>query len=243
MAGLLHREKSFFVRMTKMFVPIEWLADGKVRFLDQTRLPQEESWVETADYERIADAIRRLEVRGAPLIGIAAAYGLALAARASIGDAAAIGKVVIPAMEMRGYPRALSAAIVSNAASAAILIPPSIPMIIYAWMAEVSVAKMFFAYGIGVGVWDVAMNVEGDGAHRFLPARHLFMEPDGLSLSATRLSDRLDRLSLRIAREAGIPAEIVEPVDGRGSVGDRQGYLPTLAPAATSPTIPAPSRQ
>jgi len=69
--------------MSKMFVPIEWLANGKVRFLDQTRLPQEESWVETADYERIADAIRRLEVRGAPLIGIAAAYGLALAARAS----------------------------------------------------------------------------------------------------------------------------------------------------------------
>lgn len=69
--------------MTKMFVPIEWLANGKVRFLDQTRLPQEESWVETADYERIANAIRRLEVRGAPLIGIAAAYGLALAARDS----------------------------------------------------------------------------------------------------------------------------------------------------------------
>jgi tripartite ATP-independent transporter DctM subunit len=63
----------------------------------------------------------------------------------SVADAAAIGKVVIPAMEKRGYPRALSAAIVSNAASAAILIPPSIPMIIYAWMAEVSVAKLFFA--------------------------------------------------------------------------------------------------
>jgi C4-dicarboxylate transporter DctM subunit len=63
----------------------------------------------------------------------------------SVADAAAIGKVVIPAMEKRGYPRALSAAIVSNAASAAILIPPSIPMIIYAWMAETSVAKLFFA--------------------------------------------------------------------------------------------------
>ena len=63
----------------------------------------------------------------------------------SVADAAAIGNVVIPAMEKRGYPRSLSAAIVSNAASAAILIPPSIPMIIYAWMAEVSVAKLFFA--------------------------------------------------------------------------------------------------
>jgi C4-dicarboxylate transporter, DctM subunit len=63
----------------------------------------------------------------------------------SVADAAAIGNVVIPAMESRGYSRTLSAAIVSNAASAAILIPPSIPMIIYAWMAEVSVAKLFFA--------------------------------------------------------------------------------------------------
>jgi len=63
----------------------------------------------------------------------------------SVADAAAIGNVMIPAMEKRGYPRALSAAIVSNAASAAILIPPSIPMIVYAWMAETSVAKLFFA--------------------------------------------------------------------------------------------------
>src|SRR5919198_1185492 len=63
----------------------------------------------------------------------------------SVADAAAIGNVVIPTMEKRGYPRALSAAIVSNAASAAILIPPSIPMIIYAWMAEASVAKLFLA--------------------------------------------------------------------------------------------------
>jgi tripartite ATP-independent transporter DctM subunit len=63
----------------------------------------------------------------------------------SVADAAAIGKVMIPAMEKRGYPKALSAAIVSNAASAAILVPPSIPMIVYAWMAEASVAKLFFA--------------------------------------------------------------------------------------------------
>ncbi len=51
-----------------------------MRFLDQTLLPQEETWVETADYRVVAEAIRRLQVRGAPLIGISAAYGLALAA-------------------------------------------------------------------------------------------------------------------------------------------------------------------
>ncbi len=47
-------------------------------FLDQTKLPLEEVYVRTDDYERIAEAIERLEIRGAPLIGIAAAYGVAL---------------------------------------------------------------------------------------------------------------------------------------------------------------------
>ena len=49
-----------------------------VIYLDQTRLPLEEKYIETDDYERIASAIERLEIRGAPLIGIAAAYALAL---------------------------------------------------------------------------------------------------------------------------------------------------------------------
>jgi methylthioribose-1-phosphate isomerase len=67
---------------TSDFRPIEWITEGKVRFLDQTRLPQEEVWTETSDYRVIVEAIRRLELRGAPLIGISAAYGLALAAQA-----------------------------------------------------------------------------------------------------------------------------------------------------------------
>jgi methylthioribose-1-phosphate isomerase len=52
--------------------------NGKFLFLDQTRLPLNEIYIETEDYERIAGAIERLEIRGAPAIGIAAAYGLAL---------------------------------------------------------------------------------------------------------------------------------------------------------------------
>jgi len=73
------------------FAPIKWLPQGKVRFLDQTLLPNEERWIETDDYRVIGEAIRRLRVRGAPLIGIAGAYGLALAAGAgeSIEAAAA----------------------------------------------------------------------------------------------------------------------------------------------------------
>ncbi len=55
--------------------------DDKFIFLDQTKLPLEESYISTDDYERIADAIERLEVRGAPAIGITAAYGLALSVK------------------------------------------------------------------------------------------------------------------------------------------------------------------
>jgi methylthioribose-1-phosphate isomerase len=61
--------------------PIRW-RDGVLELLDQTRLPAEEAWLRCETPEQVADAIRRLAVRGAPAIGIAAAYGLALAARA-----------------------------------------------------------------------------------------------------------------------------------------------------------------
>ena len=60
--------------------PIEW-HDGVLHIIDQTLLPAEARYIETSDYRAVAAAIRRLAVRGAPLIGIAAAYGVTLAAR------------------------------------------------------------------------------------------------------------------------------------------------------------------
>jgi len=59
--------------------PIEWLGD-RVRIIDQTRLPHKEAYLEVSDYEGIASAIKELKVRGAPAIGVAAAYGVALGA-------------------------------------------------------------------------------------------------------------------------------------------------------------------
>ncbi|MCB2204911.1 S-methyl-5-thioribose-1-phosphate isomerase [bacterium] len=61
--------------------PVIELTPASLRFLDQTALPREERIVETADYRVMLEAIRSLRVRGAPLIGIAAAYGVTLAAR------------------------------------------------------------------------------------------------------------------------------------------------------------------
>ncbi|MDH3253536.1 MAG: S-methyl-5-thioribose-1-phosphate isomerase [Acidobacteriota bacterium] len=56
------------------FSPIRW--DHGLKLLDQTRLPSEEVWLDCATPEDVAAAIYRLSVRGAPAIGVSAAYGL-----------------------------------------------------------------------------------------------------------------------------------------------------------------------
>ena len=61
------------------YQPIEWLGD-RVRILDQTMLPQKEVYLELDDYRKVAAAIKDMKVRGAPIIGIAGAYGVALGA-------------------------------------------------------------------------------------------------------------------------------------------------------------------
>jgi methylthioribose-1-phosphate isomerase len=63
-----------------MVSPIEW-KDDTLKILDQTRLPHEIEYIDTNDYHIVIEAITSLRVRGAPAIGIAAAYGIALAAK------------------------------------------------------------------------------------------------------------------------------------------------------------------
>ena len=63
--------------------PIAW-SDREVRILDQTRLPHEEIYLNIATIDEMAEAIRMLRVRGAPLIGISAAMGLAAAAEREV---------------------------------------------------------------------------------------------------------------------------------------------------------------
>jgi len=62
-----------------MLRTIEW-REGALSFLDQTLLPLEERYVTTSNYRVVAEAIKVLRLRGAPLIGVSAAYGLCLGA-------------------------------------------------------------------------------------------------------------------------------------------------------------------
>lgn len=59
------------------FTTIEW-AKNRVRILDQSKLPLKVSYLEFGDYRELAEAIKALKIRGAPAIGIAAAYGVVL---------------------------------------------------------------------------------------------------------------------------------------------------------------------
>ena len=60
-----------------MLPTIKWDKD-KVIMIDQRKLPEEEIYVEARDYNQVAEAIEKMIIRGAPAIGVAAAYGIAL---------------------------------------------------------------------------------------------------------------------------------------------------------------------
>jgi len=73
----------------KCMIPtLAWTPEG-VRFIDQTRLPLEESYVLASTYEQVADVIVTMVVRGAPAIGVSAAYGVALGVLRSSARSAA----------------------------------------------------------------------------------------------------------------------------------------------------------
>ena len=69
----------------------------------------------------------------------------------AVADVAALGSILIPAMKRKGYPGPFAAAVMSSAATIAVIIPPSIPMILYAVMSGSSVVKIFVA-GIIPGI-------------------------------------------------------------------------------------------
>ena len=84
-------------------------------------------------------------------VNIATSMFFAEISGSAVADVAAIGPILIPAMEKRGYPRAFAAAITSSSASLAIIIPPSIPMILYGVMSGSSIVQLFVA-GIVPGI-------------------------------------------------------------------------------------------
>lgn len=67
-----------------MIIPVKWTEEG-VNMLDQRSLPTEEKWLLLKSFTEVADGIRDMVVRGAPAIGVSAAYGIALGAKNFVG--------------------------------------------------------------------------------------------------------------------------------------------------------------
>src|ERR1700689_3710546 len=86
-----------------MIPTLEWTADG-VRFLDQTRLPLEETYVLATTSDQVANVITTMVVRGAPAIGVAAAMGFALGVKNSSATT-----VAALTGEMEGIAKTLAA--------------------------------------------------------------------------------------------------------------------------------------
>jgi C4-dicarboxylate transporter DctM subunit len=84
-------------------------------------------------------------------VSIGASLFFAEISGSAVADVAALGSIMIPGMKAKGYPPAFAAAVMSSAATLAVIIPPSIPMILYAVMAETSVVQLFVA-GIVPGI-------------------------------------------------------------------------------------------
>jgi C4-dicarboxylate transporter, DctM subunit len=82
---------------------------------------------------------------GLAMVNIGTSLFFAEISGSAVADVAAIGSILMPAMKKRGYPKEFAAAITSSSASLAIIIPPSIPMILYAVMANTSVVQLFVA--------------------------------------------------------------------------------------------------
>ena len=82
---------------------------------------------------------------GLGMVNIGVSLFFAEISGSAVADVAALGSVMIPQMKKRGYSGPLAAAITSSSASLAIIIPPSIPMIVYAVSANTSVEQLFVA--------------------------------------------------------------------------------------------------
>jgi C4-dicarboxylate transporter DctM subunit len=130
----------------------------------------------------------------------------------AVADVAALGSILIPGMIGRGYPAPLAAAVMSSAATLAVIIPPSIPMILYAVMAETSVVQMFVA-GIVPGILG-ALGLMGVAS--FLARRYNLPREAAFSMKQVRRTAReaLWAFALPIIILGGIFGGVVTATEG-----------------------------
>ena len=151
---------------------------------------------------------------GLAMVNIGVSLFFAEISGSAVADVAAMGSILIPQMKKRGYSKELSAAVTSSSASLAIIIPPSIPMILYAASANTSVEQLFVA-GVVPGLLGAGglMGVAYIFARRYnLPTEEAFDFP---RLRAT-VVDALPAFALPVIILGGIFGGFVTATEGAG---------------------------
>jgi tripartite ATP-independent transporter DctM subunit len=151
---------------------------------------------------------------GLAMVNIGVSLFFAEISGSAVADVAALGSILIPEMKNRGYSGALSAAVTSSSASLAIIIPPSIPMILYAVSAGTSIEQLFVA-GVAPGLIGAAglMGVAYLFARRYnLPVEAAF----NLRQLARTFVEALPAFSLPVIILGGIFGGLVTATEGAG---------------------------
>ena len=89
---------------------------------------------------------------GLPMTCVLTCMIFAAVSGSSVATTFAVGAILIPALVKHGYPRTYAAALQATSAELGVIIPPSIPLILYGVSAEVSIGELFIA-GIGPGIF------------------------------------------------------------------------------------------
>jgi len=151
---------------------------------------------------------------GLSMVTIGASLFFAEISGSAVADVAALGSVLIPAMREKGYPRAFAAAVTSSSATLAVIIPPSIPMIIYGVMSGSSIVELFVA-GIVPGVIGGGLMM---GVAYYLALRHDYPVEEAFQLRklGRTFREALWALTLPVIILGGIFTGWVTATEGAG---------------------------
>ncbi len=151
---------------------------------------------------------------GLAMVAIGASLFFAEISGSAVADVAALGSILIPAMQRKGYSREFAAAVTSSSATLAVIIPPSIPMILYAVMSGSSVIELFVA-GIVPGLIGGVLMM---GIAYAMAIRHDFPVEEAFELRRLRdaFRDAMWALSLPAIILGGIFSGFVTATEGAG---------------------------